>query len=49
MELKNAEEKLKLFDYAGADAILLQCMSTLTERFLVPLNRYFATLLPADV
>lgn len=32
----------------GADALLVQCMSTLTERFLVPLNRYFATLLPAD-
>ncbi|KAK9894899.1 DUF1630-domain-containing protein [Cystobasidium minutum MCA 4210] len=46
--LKAAEEKIKARDYAAADAILLQCMSTLTERFLVPLNRYFATLLPAD-
>ena len=32
----------------GSDALLVKCMSSLTERFLVPLNRYFATLLPAD-
>lgn len=47
--LKAAEDKLKARDFAAGDAILLQCMSTLTERFLVPLNRYFATLLPADL
>jgi hypothetical protein len=33
-------------DFA-ADAVLIECFARLTDRFLVPLNRYFNSLLPA--
>ena len=47
-QLEYADWEHRIFSDAGTDAILLRCMSSLTERFLVPLNRYFGTLLLAD-
>ncbi|KAL7005569.1 hypothetical protein EMMF5_004814 [Cystobasidiomycetes sp. EMM_F5] len=44
--LKTAQELISRNLYQAADAVLLRSLAGLTERFLVPLNRYFATLLP---
>ena len=41
-----AQSAIKRGDYSTADSILLRHFSSISERMLVPLNRYFASLQP---
>lgn len=45
---RNLDEGFRRGDYIGSDAILFRHLTTLTERFLAPLNRYFGTLPSTD-
>ncbi|KAI5478196.1 hypothetical protein MNV49_005363 [Pseudohyphozyma bogoriensis] len=45
---REVEERFARGDYMGCDAVIFRHLSTLTEQFLAPLNRYFGTLAGGD-